>query len=430
MGQTAQNTTTFVDQEDVEQAIPGVIKTPGTFLSAQENKKIPGPGPLFTAQNQPVGKDIRPASANHELIEKLDIKRLVGMLTQELIKIGNLDTEHITENDRKKILQMLYISNPKKYPFVSVNEEEFVQEEEEILPETKKKVGSPSSFLNPPTPLDTIIETAKVTPTSKILRSNKFRLGPPKLTLVRAQENTREEYTKIEAEKPKVSIEELVDSLHTPVIEEKPQPIATPEVNPIPIETPGTLEKKQMLASVAKVFDTFNPRFGTNWKKWAVPLALVVKDDVVDINKIIDGQQSQLVSWRESPRTQELSSFLSDITTLSEEQLITKYIPSYVDLNNPSSWASVSGFSAYEIINGEEGVYGLTSDRRLEISSLLKQLGTIDEELDATRITGKYASKGIHTYQDYISLNPKYTIHEYYDEIRKGIASADNRTTN
>ncbi len=255
-------------------------------------------------------------------------------------------------------------------------------------------------------------------------------MGTPKLTLVKARNEAREELARTEAQKPKVSTAELYDSLHAPVIEEKSQPIVTPEANPIPIETPGTLEKKQMLASVAKVFDTFNPRFGTNWKKWAVPLALVVKDDVVDINKIIDGQQSQLVSWRESPRTQELSSFLSDITTLSEEQLITKYIPSYVDLNNPSSWASVSGFSAYEIINGEEGVYGLTSDRRLEISSLLKQLGTIDEELDATRITGKYASKGIRTYQDYISLNPKYTIHEYYDEIRKGIASADNRTTN
>jgi hypothetical protein len=109
---------------------------------------------------------------------------------------------------------------------------------------------------------------------------------------------------------------------------------------------------------------------------------------------------------------------------MSEKDLITKYVPSYVNPNNPSSWASVSNFSAHEIINGEEGIYGLMHDTRLEISTLLKYLGTIDEVTD-TAMTAKKYTNSMTTYQEYLSDNPKLTIHEYYEEVKRRIAEAD-----
>lgn len=110
---------------------------------------------------------------------------------------------------------------------------------------------------------------------------------------------------------------------------------------------------------------------------------------------------------------------------MTEKELITKYVPSYVDPNNPSSWASVSGFSADEILNGPESVYGLMSDTRLEISSLLKHLGTIDEATDYLQPTKKYSTGKFRTYQDYLATNPKITIHDYYDEVKRRVVEAD-----
>lgn len=115
---------------------------------------------------------------------------------------------------------------------------------------------------------------------------------------------------------------------------------------------------------------------------------------------------------------------------MTEKELITKYVPSYVDPNNPSSWASVSGFSADEILNGPEAVYGLMPDARLEISSLLKHLGTIDEATDYLQTIKKYTAGNFHGYQAYLAANPKLTLHEYYDEVKKRITEADKKEKN
>jgi hypothetical protein len=114
---------------------------------------------------------------------------------------------------------------------------------------------------------------------------------------------------------------------------------------------------------------------------------------------------------------------------MTEQELITKYVPSYVNPNNPSSWASVSAFSAYEVLNGAEGVYGLLHDARLEISTLLKYLGEIDEATDAAMPVKKY-NNSMTTYHEYLSDNPKLTVHDYYEEVRRRIAEADKNQKN
>lgn len=113
-----------------------------------------------------------------------------------------------------------------------------------------------------------------------------------------------------------------------------------------------------------------------------------------------------------------------------EKDFITKYVPSYVDPNNPSSWASVSNFSIYEIIHGAEAVYGLSDQSRSEISHLIKHLGTIDQATDISQEIKKYGNGGFATYEDYILSNQKMTIHDYYNEVRSRIASAEKKEHN
>jgi hypothetical protein len=112
------------------------------------------------------------------------------------------------------------------------------------------------------------------------------------------------------------------------------------------------------------------------------------------------------------------------ISNVNEKDLITEYVPTYVNPNNPSSWASISAFNASEILHGGEGVYGLMRDTRFEISTLLKQLGEIDERVDEA-MTEKKFNNSMTTYNEYLSDNPSITIHDYYEEVRRRIAEAD-----
>ncbi|MCF7844083.1 hypothetical protein K9M47_04310 [Candidatus Gracilibacteria bacterium] len=472
MAQTAQSAQNpVVDQGDVNQTIPEGIKTPyrmGIFLHNSGEEKAVGSGPVFVSQdnlqNLPkIGSsDIKLSNRSYEMLEGFDIKRLVGILTQEAIKIANLDVDHITEKDRKAVLKALYALNPKKYPFVAANDEKFVEEtlpeKEEVAEESplattqenKKIYSSPVFFNNTPPNYTKHVNREGENSYSDgaypevkvVLRS--ARLGKPKLALVNARAETTKELAEVEAdelaktklEQQKVSADKLFESLHKPAkIEPTPSPEQKPTSaeNSIRIDTPASLERKKRAEDVAELITTLGSRFGSNWKMWATPYALSsAHDDTFDnnMNQPASNPTDNLISWKDSPEMEEMSHFLNDITTLSEDALYTKYISSYVNENNPSSLAAVYGFSAYEIINGPEIVYGLTSDIRLEISSLLKQLGLIDKAIDVTRNIGKYNNGGLHNYQDYIHNSPKLTIHEYYSEIRKGIASSNNRIVN
>lgn len=115
---------------------------------------------------------------------------------------------------------------------------------------------------------------------------------------------------------------------------------------------------------------------------------------------------------------------------MSEKDLITKYVPSYVSSNNPSSWSSVSNFSVNEILAGGEAVYGLMHDTRLEISILVKFLGNIDQSADVAQNTKRYGNNKFTNYEDYISKNPKLTIHEYYEDVRKRATDATKNQLN
>lgn len=176
-------------------------------------------------------------------------------------------------------------------------------------------------------------------------------------------------------------------------------------------------EKEKRAYAVGAVVDIFSDRF-TSSAQWGGPTAFSVNVSNNDESFVENMPVKKTESWRD---TLETKVFLNDVTTMTEQALIAKYIPSYVKTNNPSSWASVSGFSAYEIIHGPEVVYGLDSDNRLELSSLIKNLGTLDE---ATGVI-KYRNGNWQNYQEYLDSEQKLTIHEYYEAIRAAIAYSD-----
>lgn len=195
-------------------------------------------------------------------------------------------------------------------------------------------------------------------------------------------------------------------------------------------------EKERKLKAAQAVGEVLLARgkYLTSSAKWSGPKASDVR--VVSHDNTLDTALAikQRESWEDSPKIQGIRPFLNDLTSLNEEALFTKYVPLYINPNNPSSLASVSGFSAHEIIHGSETVYGLPHDTRLEISGLLKYLGTIDEITDSVQTVKKYGAGKLYSYQDYLTFNPKLatqiTIHEYYEEVRKRIAEADKIENN
>lgn len=429
MGQ-ADAQTTLVDQEGVKQDIPN-IKPQGTFLPTPEVKKAVGNGPMFEQQNKvaQVGKsDIKiQTEPGYKMLDGFDIRRLGSILAQEAIKIGNLDPERVTENDRKKVLRALYALNHKKYPFDIPDDEVSTPEEiDSPVEPPKEKVIAKSPDFFKKRQADAIESQSNK---SGVLRAGK--LGTPKLTLVRARRETREELTKLEEQKPKV---DLFEALHkptkpeiiSPTVETVPVP---PTENKINIETNVSQDKAERTKAVASLFDVVTKSRGNNWMNLAVPISFGVTNNNPHEDQMIpqNMHMEQIISWRESPRIKEISDFINSLSKLTEEQLIAKYTPSYVTPSNPASWSSVSGFSANEIIHGEESVYGIMHDTRLEISTLLKNLGTIDEETDGLQPLRKYTGTDINTYQEYISLSPKLTIHDYYEEIRRRIVEADKK---
>lgn len=429
--------TTLVDQEGVNQEVP-VIKSPGTFLTNNENKKVLRNGPLFTPQNPvaQVGKsDIKLQSeTGYKMLDGFDIRRLGSILAQEAIKIGNLDPERITENDRKKVLRALHALNHKKYPFDLPDDEIVEVEEEEVaLPTTtieKEKVSSPSFFKE--RQVDAMESQYNK---STVLRWKKGK--KPSEVRLHARMDIREKLAKLEEQKPKEPEQDLFAKYHKPVevkVEVTPSiieaPTAAPEENKINVVTNSPADKVERMKAVASLFEVLTKYRGENWMNWAIAISLGITNESNPHDDQMIPQNmhmKQISSWRDSPRIKEISDFLISLTTLTEEKLIEKYVSSYVNPNNPASWKSVSEYSANEIFHGEESVYGIMSDTRLEVSTLLKDLGTVDEETDRLQASRKYTGTDISTYQEYISLNPKLTVHDYYEEMRRRIAEADKK---
>lgn len=153
-----------------------------------------------------------------------------------------------------------------------------------------------------------------------------------------------------------------------------------------------------------------------------------------DMSKTLENlAQKPTESWVDTIKNDEkILTLITDLklSNFEEKDFITKYVPSYVDPNNPSSWASVSNFSVHEIIHGSEGIYGLTDQARSEISFLIKRHGTIDQATDISQEIKKYGNEGFSNYEEYILSNQKLTIHDYYNEVRSRIASAEKKEHN
>lgn len=217
-----------------------------------------------------------------------------------------------------------------------------------------------------------------------------------------------------ENESPKITERKNVEiNISTPTTEKE-----------VPVEQAPSLsqEKEIKMLTVAKLIEALATYRGERWMDWAfaTPLSVTGEQNPHD-KQLLPNNISTVksVSWKDSERIKEIKDFLNDLLTTNEENFFTKYVPSYINPNNPSLLASVSGFSTYEIIHGAEMVYGLQRDNRTEISSLIKNMGILGEELGAWK-----------SWEKYLEENPKLTIHQYYEQIRVVVALGDKSEYN
>ena len=171
--------------------------------------------------------------------------------------------------------------------------------------------------------------------------------------------------------------------------------------------------------AATKIANTLSSYYGDDWSKY-----LMFSGENSKKTKTPEKKDIILSSVWGKNLNEETAVFCGDFT-MSEKDLITKYIPSYVNQDNPLLWVSVIDFSADKILNGQGVVYRITHDTRLEVSTLLKYLGAIDEAIDSSQLVKRYENNKFSGYEEYLSNNPKLTIHEYYEDIRKRVTEAN-----
>ena len=256
--------------------------------------------------------------------------------------------------------------------------------------------------------------------------ANSIKINPekivPKKVMVSSVVSTPHTISMPSAPRKDVVTKNPVMPIPAQTKQEKPVRSIEERFNIQPAEKIISKESERRIRAVEIVFNLRTK--GKGWEEISQALPIKANTAQEELHLPSNLHIERLHSWRDEEGIQKIIDFVSDITTLNEEQLITKYVPTYVvNVDNPSLWSSISNFSAYEIINGPEAVYGLTTDRRLEISSLIKNLGTIDETISREKYNGgKYVD-----YKGYILKNSKLTIHEYYEHVRRIIAQADTK---
>lgn len=474
MGQIAQNYLSD-DKKEANQAVTGNVapySSVGIFRPSNTEKKPFGTGPIFTQNSSSKMSSVDGVKAPkniNKIVENPDLNDLLGKLTGEIVALSNLDVSRRSPDDIQKIWNALYAINPSKYSFLAANDEKFHPQDIIPQPELKKRVSSiirpelttgslrlVTPTEKPITPITPRVETASA-PKERIKIPTKITPIPLTSTVPKniSQSNGESGFLKRIGEEIVTDNDTTLPININQALPQTPEIVITSPLSestisaveksePIhesPIETimeientviPSTentqkLETSPKTEEVRKLIETITPFYGTNWARWATPTSHTSLNTNEVEQVIPPGLTVEKIStWRDSPEIQKISAFINDIANIeSEKDLITKYIPSYVNPNNPSSWVSVSMFSTNEILNADEGVYGLMHDTRLEISSYLQQLGTIDEATDFAQPAQKYIANRLPNYQAYLSLNTKFTVHDYYEEVRKRIAEAD-----
>lgn len=89
----------------------------------------------------------------------------------------------------------------------------------------------------------------------------------------------------------------------------------------------------------------------------------------------------------------------------------------------PKEWGN---FKAYEVIASHEAVAGIPNDAlRLQIATIIKYLGIIDQSADNANFIKKYKGGAFSNYQEYLAQNPNLTLAQYYNEVKERALQAD-----
>jgi hypothetical protein len=191
------------------------------------------------------------------------------------------------------------------------------------------------------------------------------------------------------------------------------------------------------LKKVAKIIESFEGRYGKDWRKYAVPAALVVaaaalytnKDNQPVSTQSVEVQTPRIENWKTIFKKKESLDFLKDFIGQKEinfSDLIKKYAPNVpVNTMNPASLVTLSTWKTGELLGDNPTISGLTNEQRKELCDIIKNLEEIGE--GAELYLKKSADQGLTTYKssDYKRIGTDVTILDFYESVRQAARQAE-----
>jgi hypothetical protein len=210
--------------------------------------------------------------------------------------------------------------------------------------------------------------------------------------------------------------------------------------NPEPLREQLSENLTLRLKKVAKILESFEGRYGKDWRKYAIPVALAVAAVAsYTINKstnstttstpTLEAQIPKLENWKTAFKEDSLRDFLRDFIGQKElkfSDLIKKYAPSvHLDMGNLSTVSTVSNWRTGELLGDSPTISGLTNEQRKELCDIIKNLAEI--EAQAEHYLKEAASRSLTTYNpsEYKHIGTQVTLLDLYESARKVSTQAE-----
>lgn len=211
-------------------------------------------------------------------------------------------------------------------------------------------------------------------------------------------------------------------------------PQATPE------RSPASPEKR--LGAASRLLATLESSRGKKWLMYALPIAVISTAALWPKSDAPSGQpstdttasapsNSNLSTWRSYIQAPDKIKMLQDIETLSNNDLLNKYVPNIVS-ENPSEISKLLKVEGFDFMhNKNPNAYSYSQIQKEKLSKFLELVADTHRYINATDNAEALTSPGpdrtqvFFTPKTYGDIPPKVTLGDYLDSIRKNFALAD-----
>lgn len=402
-----------INEDSEDGGIPP--KGMGTFFAHKEKPRtIQRQGPVFVNKSlndptyvQKISDIQESAGLTKRILETLDARRLSGLVAQEAIRIGNLHPKKRTESDTMNLRRALYALDSNKYRFLSP------ENETPHIP-TPHVIKSSSLEVSPSPKKEVNIDTPKKSD-PKVHRPRKMALrlvekdldsllvAPPP---VKKPEPEHPLYSRVRPQ-----IQEVSPSLPRKTVKIIEEPRAkTTEEEVISVAPHISLEKEKAfkLQAVTSLITTL---YGDirDPADIAAPLKGMIAKDATTLEKILSSGLPvvETISWRDT-LDDETKIFSKDIMTLTEKNLLIKYIGLDGSASNASLLSDISNADTFDVLHNPDKFY----EKREEISKLIVVMKKLASSASVSTPINELSGLSIHM---------------MYDQVKAAVASADSR---